>query len=360
MSCKSSPSSWTASAFTNGSDTTPAFLPLSEAMPLADLGAMATKLEVVARTTNFRVRPAYRLSQDQVTWGEPTGIGAFRASEGSYYADFAELSTTNGRFVQIGVQTVNTSSTNDIAKGTVQLEIGLRKPTPRVFEKAEVDLESGYEGIVANGFTASVTRQSSGYYRVQLTGKSAIADGIGEMYVRTFALRGNDGAVVDLSEGKYGVVWEILVDGANYPQTESLLFQFGPCQVSGSSLASPTTVAVASLMGFTTGASAGNRGNSKSFTITNSTTTSDGVRRMRAYWLPQIDAVGSVDFGWTIGQWLDASDDNLISFENLNSEHPDTTKPWGMALGLGFDASHANTQSADIRVFMRAFRLPNP
>lgn len=359
MSCKSS-SAWTASAFTKGSDASSSFVPLSEAMLMAEMGSMATMLEVVARTTNFHVRPAYRLSQDKVSWTDPKGIGAYQTGAGTSYADFAELSTTNARFVQIGVEAINANGTSDIAKGTVQLEIGLRKPTPRVFEKAEVDLEDGYEGIIANGFTASVTLQSSGYYRVQLTGKSAIADGIGEMYVRTFTLRGNDGTIVDLSEGKYGVVWEILVDGTNYPQTESLLFHFGPCQVSGSSLASPTSVAVASFMGFTTGASAGNRGNSKSFTVTNSTTTGDAVRRMRAYWLPQIDAVSSVEFGWTIGQWLDSSDDHEISFENINTGNPDTNKPWGMALAVGFDASHANTQSVDIRVFMRAFRLPNP
>lgn len=84
MGCGRDAATWTTSVATAGSDATATFVPLSEALPLAEVGELATSMEIVSQTANFMVRPAWRTSYDGVTWTAPTGIGSYQTGAGWY------------------------------------------------------------------------------------------------------------------------------------------------------------------------------------------------------------------------------------------------------------------------------------
>ena len=103
------------------------FHPFSPSMDSTRVGDVRASFEMRQDSGNAKIRPAYRLSNDGVTWDSPIAIGGDTLiAEGFHWADaFAALSTLpeTKQFIQWGIQCCNETGTDlEICMATLKLD----------------------------------------------------------------------------------------------------------------------------------------------------------------------------------------------------------------------------------------------
>lgn len=102
------------------------FHPMSEAMDTVGVNHVRVSFSLEQSTGLLKIRPAFQVSNDGLTWDTPVAIGTdTRNTDGTTFADeFVDISgtTTTRLFLRFGVQVQNDSGT-DVELGRVTLRI---------------------------------------------------------------------------------------------------------------------------------------------------------------------------------------------------------------------------------------------
>jgi len=182
-----------------------------------------------------------------------------------------------------------------------------------------------------------------------ITGDNNIRDGVAEGVTLRFDPVDGKGAIVDLSDGKFGLMWEITLSSVTVG--DDLLVMRG-----GSTQADDSTAGDVRLAGFTTYSSGAPRRSFSGTRFSNSTTGSTNLDKVIGVYLPMPTTSGNGKTGATILHTLDTSGAYLNNASIL-SDNETTPDPFEFVVFLGFDSAHTNVKTADVKVKMVAFEL---